>query len=262
MSSEISSTRIRDYWDQCTDLYLPHMTTFQAGLFAEPESTDPFVANAREIFRRADVKAGHRVLDLGCGICGPVIEMARENPSVYFTSVTNCKRQVEVAECFVRSAGLNDQIEVLFLDYHDISAVEGTFDRCLFLESFGYTLIPDILLLRVNEKLRNGGKLYIKDVCHWWKLTEIESAELRVFNETYCYNTPLLNDVRENANRAGFFNIAAKTITSEMYRAHSRRSMFVAPDNSDELTDFGRRHFKGFLNLPIDFYELIAEKPR
>jgi len=261
MSSRIQSQEIQNYWDQCTDLYLRHMTTFQAGLFAVSGSVDPFRENALEIGRRADIRAGHRVLDLGCGVCGPAIEIAKQDSSISFVSATNCSRQVEVARERIRYFGLEQQIEVVLLDYHEIDNLSGSFDRCLFLESFGYTLSPIKLLEGVLRSLEPRGKLYIKDVCHKWNLSVSEAVELEVFNSTYCYNTPLFRDVRANTQAAGFGSLVGRIVTSEMYRDHSRKSMFVEPGLTNELTEFGRHHFKGFINLPIDFFELIACKP-
>jgi cyclopropane fatty-acyl-phospholipid synthase-like methyltransferase len=260
MINNIPPQKIQDYWDHCTDLYLPYMTTFQAGLFAHPHSDDPFHDNAVEIAKRADIRSGQRVLDLGCGVCGPAIEIASYIRDVSFVCVTNCARQVEVANQRVGLSGLKNQIELVLMDYHDVSKLSGPFDRCLFLESFGYTLTPASLMSSVFDILRPGGQLYAKDVCHKWNLSDAEKIDLSLFNETYCYNTPLLNDVRQNALAAGFDVEKSEVITAQMYRSHSRSSMFVDPDVSDELTDFGQRHFKGFTSLPIDFYELKAAK--
>lgn len=260
MSSKVLPQQIRDYWDQSTDLYLPHMTTFQAGLFSQPGTLDPFADNAIEIAKRAGIRPGDRVLDLGCGVCGPAVEIVKAIPSVSFVCVTNCERQVEVARERILKQELTSYIEVTFLDYHEMQSLCGDFDKCLFLESFGYTLSPLELLSSVFEKLKLGGHLYIKDVCHHWHLTSEQAVELCEFNATYCYNTPLLSDVMKNVRANGLSIEMGGVVTDQMYRKHSKQSMFVDPENSSELTEFGRRHFKGFSNLPIDFYEIKARK--
>jgi cyclopropane-fatty-acyl-phospholipid synthase len=81
---------------------------------------------------RLELKAGHRLLELGCG-WGGFAEFAARELDVHVTAVTISRAQYEFAKRRLFEAGLADRADVRLIDYRD---VEGVFDRVVSIEMF------------------------------------------------------------------------------------------------------------------------------
>lgn len=112
----------------------------------------------------AGVIDGDRILDAGCGVCGPAVEFARR-ADVAIDAVTLSAVQVERARENVERAGLNGRIAVHLGDFHRLDELfaPASFDLVYFLEAFVHSDDPLAALRSVHEVLRPGGRIYIKD---------------------------------------------------------------------------------------------------
>jgi cyclopropane-fatty-acyl-phospholipid synthase len=77
------------------------------------------------ILTKAQVRPGHRLLDIGCG-WGALVIRAAQKYGARCLGVTLSQNQFDLATERVKAAGLQDQIEIRLQDYRD---VEGQFDR-------------------------------------------------------------------------------------------------------------------------------------
>lgn len=153
---------VQAYWDGAHDAYLAHVgTTFQAGRIACGSSM-------REsnlwLARSAGLATGDRVLDAGCGVCGPAIDMARAIPGLGIVGITLSARQAGTAVELIDRAGVCDRVHVVHGNYHALPFADGSFDAVLFLESLGYASALAPLFAGIHRVLRPGGTLYVKDV--------------------------------------------------------------------------------------------------
>jgi ubiquinone/menaquinone biosynthesis C-methylase UbiE len=128
------------------------------------EAEAPTVASNLALAADAGVLPGHRVLDAGCGVCGPAVDIARHHPEVTVDSVTLSPRQAEAARGRVEEAGLGGRVRVHVGDYHALPFADGEFDVALFLESACYSYDPAALFREVARVLRPGGRVLVKDV--------------------------------------------------------------------------------------------------
>jgi cyclopropane-fatty-acyl-phospholipid synthase len=79
------------------------------------------------IARKLRLKAGERVLDIGCGWGGMIRFFAREY-GAHAVGVTLSSRQAEYARERIAREGLADSVRVELLDYRDLSSL-GQFDK-------------------------------------------------------------------------------------------------------------------------------------
>lgn len=246
------------YWNGAHDAYLAHVgTTFQAGrIIAGRSMRESNVWLARS----AGLEPGQRVLDAGCGVCGPAIDIARKIPGLRITGLTLLGRQARTAAALIGEAGLSDRLHVVHGDYHAPPFADGAFDAVLFLESIGYAaeLVP--LFERVRRVLRPGGSLYVKDVFRREALwCDQEREELADFDRLYAQGTPALTECAEAAVTGGFVDVRTRDLSDLVSTAHAGRAMF---DPAGRPTAFGRLHNRRNSCLPVYFAQLKARAPQ
>ncbi|MDX1931945.1 MAG: methyltransferase domain-containing protein [Capsulimonadales bacterium] len=158
----------------------------------------------------AGLADGMRVLDAGCGFCGPAIWFAQRR-DITVDGITLGTDMAEAARRAVAAARLSDRITVREGDFHHLSDLfpEKTFDRVLFLETIGYFRSLDQVLNGAYHVLKPGGAIYVKD---WYVkdhapgTEEFEIAEQlnRKVYEEYGYNNIRRIEIVEAVLRAGF----------------------------------------------------------
>lgn len=258
--ADVELARVRAYWAAAHDAYLAHVgTTFQAGRLAvggTMRESNLWLANA------AGLRAGHRVLDAGCGVCGPAVDIARAIPGLHIVGITLCERQAATAAGLIRAAELSDRVRVVTGDYHVLPFADGTFDTVFFFESLGYAGSLAQLFAAVRRVLRAGGALYVKDVFRHERLwSDQEADELAEFDRIYAQRTRTVRECVAAAAAAGFTGIETRTLADVVSTAHARRAMFEEA-HGGRLSSFGEMHYRRHSCVPVSFAEVTARTPR
>jgi len=107
---------------------------------------------------------GMKILDAGCGVCGPAIWFASHR-DVLVEAITISPVQAELAKRAVANSGLEHKINVQQGDYHNIDSLfpSEIFDRVLFLESLCHAEDYRQVLAGAGKVLKPDGLIYIKD---------------------------------------------------------------------------------------------------
>ena len=192
------------YYDEWTQRYLDtYGDIIQAFRTRKPADL------LRSIVRASGMAYPMRVLDAGCGVCGPAVFFAQQT-KVRVDAITVSEMQVEIALARVRKEGLEDQIAVKTGDFHHLSTLypAGYFDLILFLESLGHSPVPSTVLKEADSVLRQGGSVYIKDF--FFKHSDrpeyesyIQKVVSRV-NENYAYRVLDLEPLIQQARTLGW----------------------------------------------------------
>ncbi|GJJ15179.1 hypothetical protein Clacol_009455 [Clathrus columnatus] len=102
-----------------------------------PESDPLYIAQLRKIrhlINKADIRPGHRVLEIGSGWGQLAIEAVKLTGCTVDT-ITLSVRQQKIAQERIHAAGLQDRIAVHLMDYRSMPPDwEGTFDRLVSVE--------------------------------------------------------------------------------------------------------------------------------
>ncbi len=116
------------------ETWLDRTMTYSSAVFETPgEALE--TAQTRKYRRLAeamDLKAGHRVLEIGCG-WGGFAEYAAREVGAHVTGITISQSQHDYAVRRLAEAGLADRTDIRMVDYRD---VDGRFDRVASIEMF------------------------------------------------------------------------------------------------------------------------------
>ena len=88
----------------------------------------------RDLAAELDLQPGWEVLDVGCGVGGPMIEIARAS-GASITGVNNNQHQIDKGERYVGKVGLADRCRFVKADYMSLPMNDATFDAAYALEA-------------------------------------------------------------------------------------------------------------------------------
>jgi cyclopropane fatty-acyl-phospholipid synthase-like methyltransferase len=209
------------------------------------------------------LKDGMKVLDAGCGVCGPAIYFAQKT-GVEIHAVTISKEQYKMSLENVKKAGLEHKIFVYHGDYHQLNEVvkQQDFDVVYFLESFGHSSSHNRAIDSAWDMLKQGGLLYIKDLFRREPLLPEHASkierEIKKINEAYRYNIADLYEVLRHIRKQGWIVSKIKTIDLPLGDFEN----LTISNDFQELTGIAKiENWEDYI-FPIDFFELHLIKPQ
>jgi SAM-dependent methyltransferase len=254
---------VRRYWQETHRLYLESVgTTFQGGYLRTGETVTPKGSNLA-MAAAAGIREGMRVLDAGCGVCGPAIHIAEEIANLEVVGITVSAEQAATGSNLVRQAGLQNSIRILQADFHDLPFARESFDLAYYFESSCYAYDPETVFREAFRVLRRGGGVYIKDLFRKDDpLSEQEREELAEMNRTYLLRTCTITKTKAALSAAGFIGVRSRDLSSQTSTTHVLEAMFRLKDGYLEPTGFGKRHFRPYATQPVYMGEVQARRPQ
>ncbi len=154
---------IAHHYDVSNDFYrlvLGDTMTYSCAYFGEPEMTldEAQYAKHEHICRKLGLRSGMRLLDVGCGWGGMVMDAVRRY-DVTAVGITISRRQAELAEKRVAEAGVADRIAIRLQDYRDVD--DGPFDAISSIGMFEHVGRAQLAAYfeRLNALLAPGGRV-------------------------------------------------------------------------------------------------------
>jgi cyclopropane-fatty-acyl-phospholipid synthase len=121
-------------------------------------------AMLEETCRRAGIKDGMDILELGCGWGSLTLWMAEQYPEARISALSNSAPQREYIQTICREKGFVN-VRVITADMNDFS-IDDTFDRVVSVEMFEHMRNYAELLLRISGWLKPDGRLFVHIFCH------------------------------------------------------------------------------------------------
>jgi sterol 24-C-methyltransferase len=164
------TTMVNGYYDLVTDIY--ERGWGESFHFAPRVKGEPFDASIKRhqhyIAARLGLAPGMRVLDVGCGVGGPMREIARFS-GARVTGVNNNAYQVQKARRYNREKRLDTLCSVLEADFMQIPEPDGSFHAAYAFEATCHAPDKTALFREVFRLLQPGGKIALYE----WCLTEV-----------------------------------------------------------------------------------------
>lgn len=155
-----SKQNIAAHYDLGNDFYalwLDPGMTYSSAVFAR-DANDLESAQAeknRRLLDLASVKAGDRILEVGCGWGGFALQAARDR-GAHVTAITASRAQFDEASRRVQAAGVFEKVDVRLCDYRDL---DGEWDHAVsveMIEAVGEKYW-DTYFERVSSCVKSGG---------------------------------------------------------------------------------------------------------
>jgi ubiquinone/menaquinone biosynthesis C-methylase UbiE len=256
---------LQAYWRQTHTAYLEHLgTTFQSGLVTEGNEADPILRSNLYMAAAAGIKTGDFVLDAGCGVCGPAIDIASHLPGVRIAGLTVSPEQARTAHERAAAAGVDRRVSVQLADYHRIPFANEVFHVVMYLECTGYSYDLERMFAEAFRTTKPGGHIYIKDVLRkGHEFSAEDTARVAEFDRSFTlYRTPSLPELAGTAEAAGYHLIETRDLSSVISTGHALESMVQFRDGLLEPTLLGRLHYPICSSPSVLHYgELRAIKP-
>ncbi len=189
-------------------LWLDDTMNYSSALFGDDKTQSmqqAQYAKVRRALNMAGVKAGNRVLEIGCG-WGALAEMASTEFSASITGVTLSTEQLAFANARMARLGVADTADLRLQDYRDIS--DAPFDAICsieMVEAVGREYWPTYFK-SVNRLLKQGGRACVQSIVIDDALFDryVNSTD---FIQQYIFPggcLPCPREFRDQANAAGF----------------------------------------------------------
>ena len=242
--------KAKNYYEQWNDKYMEiYGDVIQA---LRPSQKDELL---NYISESAGLKDGMKIIDAGCGVCGPA-EFFAKKFNIQIDAITISPQQVKIAEEKIKDVGLFEKVKVTEGDYHFLERYfqKDTYDAVLFLESLGHAANPAQAIESAFQMLKKGGFIYIKDFFPRETddpaLTERIRKTIQNMNDEYSYNTLDLHETLTALRKTGF---AIRSIKSPDFKSDtSVRAAFEEKFNIEV--------FEGGEFEPAEWLEIKCEK--
>lgn len=208
------------------------------------------------------LKPEYKVLDAGCGVCGPARYFAK-NIGCSIDAVSVSATQVNSAKAYIEKENLQDKISVHQYDYHEVDKLfpNENFDKIYFLESFGHSTDKEKLLKAMWKVLKPGGEVYIKDlfrrISSSWLVQRKIDSEINKINKAYHYEVADLSEFVNMVREIGYVIEFVKTIDIPLDEFEN----LSISNEFQELTGIAKIDNWEKYIFPIDFFEVKLYKP-
>ncbi len=204
------------------------------------------------LIEKSGLKRGSKVLDVGCGIGGTSIFLAKEM-GCDVTGITISPVQVQMAN--EAAKGLPNPPKFLVDDANAIS-VDGQFDIIWSVEMISHLNNRDNLFRRASELLKPGGKMCITD---WWKDEGLSEAAYRKYihpiEKGMLCSLPSLSEYMQHIDNHGFRVLYLEDISSSVARTWDITSESIKPK---AIWTFAASHGKALIEFLYSFQAMRA----
>ena len=146
-----------DLGNEFFSIWLDKTLTYSSAIYNEP--TDD-LANAQinkynKLIEFIKPKSGDKVLEVGCG-WGGFAEHLAKNHDIKLDCITISKKQLEFAKKRIYNCGLNEKVNIKFLDYRDVKGQYDSIASIEMIEAVGEKYLNKYFSM-IKNNLKPGG---------------------------------------------------------------------------------------------------------
>jgi len=146
-----------DLGNEFFSIWLDKTLTYSSAIYEKPTDN---LSNAQlnkynKLLDFIKPKSGDRILEVGCG-WGGFAEHLAKNYDVKLDCITISKKQLEFAKKRIFNAGLNDKVDIKFLDYRDVKGQYDSIASIEMIEAVGEKHLNKYFSM-IKNNLKPGG---------------------------------------------------------------------------------------------------------
>ena len=154
-----------------------------APLTRDESLEESIVRHQRLMIEKLGLREGMVVVDVGCGVGGPMRRVARES-GARVVCINNNEQQLEEARRRNIEAGLDDSAEYIKCNFMDMSAIEAdSFDAGYAIESTCHAPDKERAFAEIYRVLKPGALLWGQEMCMTEKFDPDDSLHRTVKHE-------------------------------------------------------------------------------
>jgi cyclopropane-fatty-acyl-phospholipid synthase len=259
------------------ELYLDRTRKYSAGIYHTDEDTlDQAQQNKLHfVADRLGVRAGKRLLDIGCGWGSLVLFMAAEYGATTVGVSPAPNQHAHIAEQ-AATAGLTEQVSTRIGQIEELELEPRSFDAISMLGSIVHMPDLDAVYRKAWAALKPRGRMYVSESCYRnaAKRAEFAERENSVFVRDAIFgwgDMRPLSDLVRGAENAGFTVIAVDDLTANYWRTiedwlanverNAARLDEIEPGLSEQLTRYLKTANAGW-GYTTKHYALTLQKSR
>ena len=158
---------VKEYYDLCSEfmVYGWGESLHFAPLSPTESLEDSKTRHQRLMIDKLDLREGMDVIDVGCGLGGPMRRVVGEG-GVRVLGVNNNELQLEKAKALNAEAGIDGMVDYLAHSFMDMGVIEdGTFDRGYAIESTCHAPDKAGAFAEIYRVLKPGALLWGQEMC-------------------------------------------------------------------------------------------------
>ncbi|MGL5646825.1 MAG: class I SAM-dependent methyltransferase [Clostridium sp.] len=236
-----SKADIASHYDIGNDFYsiwLDETMSYSCGYFKHEDDTlyDAQMNKIHHILKKLNLKEGQTLLDVGCGWGYLVIEAAKLY-KVKAMGITLSEEQFKKGNERIKELGLEDLVEIKFMDYRDLKKSGLEFDRVVSVgmaEHVGHNNLP-LYFENINAVLKKGGLFLLHNI------TSPLESEGNHWITKYIFPGGYVPTVREEVHIAAELDF--RIVDIESLRLHYMKTLMHWLQNFDDNIDQVRTMF-------------------
>ena len=176
---------VNDYYDLCSELmqFGWNESLHFAPLTPEETLEEAIVRHQRLMIERLRLREGMRIVDIGCGVGGPMRRVARES-GANVVCLNNNKQQLDEARRRNLEAGLDHKAEYIQCSFMDMSAIEAaSFDAGYAIESTCHAPDKERAFAEIFRVLKPGALFWGQEMCMTEKFDPDDSRHRAIKDE-------------------------------------------------------------------------------
>ena len=158
---------VREYYDLCNEfMVFGWSESLHFAPLAPGESLeDSQIRHQRQMIAKLELQEGMAVVDVGCGIGGPMRRVVRET-GVKAVGINRSEVQLAKAKSLDAEAGLESMVDYVACSFMDMSCIkDGTFDRGYAMESTCHAPDKAGAFAQIFRVLKPGSLFWGQEMC-------------------------------------------------------------------------------------------------
>jgi len=146
-----------DLGNEFFSIWLDKTLTYSSAIYEKPtdDLSNAQVNKYNKLIEFIKPKSGDKVLEVGCG-WGGFAEHLAKNHDIKLDCITISKKQLEFAKKRIFNAGLNEKVDIKFLDYRDVQGQYDSIASIEMIEAVGEKYLNKYFSM-IKNNLKVGG---------------------------------------------------------------------------------------------------------